>query len=76
MAQHIRVSYMPSHGGKKSMNDPIKGKKLFKLPPNSDGIWPEEIKVLKDIETGKKKLVVHDAEDFLKELDEIINAKS
>ena len=40
-----------------------------------DKLWPEEEKALDDIQQGKVQTIRQSGEDFLKELDELINAE-
>ena len=47
--------------------------KLREKKLENDHLWPEEEKALDDIRTGKTKMVKESGEDFLKELNEMID---
>jgi hypothetical protein len=50
--------------------------KLRQMSTNkNDRLWPEELEALEDIKTGKTKMVRQSGEDFLKQLDAVIDAK-
>lgn len=36
-------------------------------------LWPEEEQALEDIQTGKTRMITQSGEDFLKDLDELVN---
>ncbi|NOJ26916.1 MAG: hypothetical protein DA330_02750 [Nitrososphaera sp.] len=38
-----------------------------------DGLWPEEIEAIKNIKSGKTKMITQDADEFLADMRRLIN---
>jgi hypothetical protein len=74
VAQRIATYHLPARGAKKGARS-TGGRKVTKTGSDKlRKLWPEEVKALKDIATGKTKMIVQDGGDFLKELDKAVNA--
>lgn len=75
MTQRIRALSTTSHHGSKKSIPHYNKRKVTKVNPDTNNdLWPEEEKALGKIKSGKTKMIVQDGEEFLKELDEAINA--
>jgi hypothetical protein len=42
---------------------------------SDEGLWPEEIEAMKNIKSGKTKMITKTAEEFLADMDRIIHER-